>query len=94
MDGMNIHGHTSDLTVVGLGNNDLDDYVARPRRRWPHRQGRSGAGARGYYRSDHFPFAKQGVPASTRAAARLSVTGRLRRQDSRAVHVEALPSAL
>ena len=64
MDGLNIYGRTKDLTVVGLGASDLDDYVAEA----AAAQGRvlradpkpeNG----GYFRSDHFPFAKQGVPA-------------------------------
>ena len=64
MDGLNIYGRTKDLTVVGLGASDLDDYAAEA----AAAQGRvlradpkpeNG----GYFRSDHFPFAKQGVPA-------------------------------
>lgn len=64
VDGMNVHGRTRDLTLVGLGASDLDDYA------------RDAAGEQGrilrpdpepekgfYYRSDHFNFAKQGVPA-------------------------------
>ncbi|MFO7692779.1 MAG: M28 family metallopeptidase [Vicinamibacterales bacterium] len=64
MDGLNIYGRTRDLTVVGLGASDLDDYAAEA----AAAQGRvlradptpeNG----GYFRSDHFSFAKQGVPA-------------------------------
>ena len=64
IDGMNVNGRTRDLTLVGYGASDLDDYV------------RDAAGEQGriirpdpepekgfYYRSDHFNFAKQGVPA-------------------------------
>jgi len=64
IDGMNVAGRTRDLTLVGYGASDLDDYV------------RDAAGEQGrvirpdpepekgfYYRSDHFNFAKQGVPA-------------------------------
>src|SRR5262245_61272233 len=64
MDGLNVNGRTKDLTLIGLGASDLDDYV------------RDAAGEQGrvirpdpepekgfYYRSDHFNFAKQGVPA-------------------------------
>jgi len=64
MDGLNIYGRTKDLTVVGLGASDLDDYAAEA-------AGAQGRVLRadpkpengGYFRSDHFPFAKQGVPA-------------------------------
>jgi Zn-dependent M28 family amino/carboxypeptidase len=64
MDGLNIYGRTKDLTVVGLGASDLDDYA----RDAAAAQGRVLRGDPkpengGYFRSDHFPFAKQGVPA-------------------------------
>jgi Zn-dependent M28 family amino/carboxypeptidase len=64
IDTLNVHGRTKDLTLVGFGASELDDYV------------RDAAGEQGrvirpdpepekgfYYRSDHFNFAKQGVPA-------------------------------
>ncbi|MES1255375.1 MAG: M28 family peptidase, partial [Acidobacteriota bacterium] len=64
MDGWNVAGRTKDLTLVGLGASDLDDYV----RRAAAEQGRTVHGdaepEKGfYYRSDHFSFAKRGVPA-------------------------------
>ncbi len=64
MDGLNIYGRTKDLTVVGLGASDLDDYArdaakAQGRVLSPDAKPENG----GYFRSDHFPFAKQGVPA-------------------------------
>ena len=58
MDGINVHGRTSDITLIGLGASELDEYV------------RDAAGEQGrvirpdaepekgfYYRSDHFNFA-------------------------------------
>jgi len=64
MDAINVNGRTRDLTLVGYGASDLDDYA------------RDAAGEQGriirpdpepdkgyYYRSDHFNFAKVGVPA-------------------------------
>jgi Zn-dependent M28 family amino/carboxypeptidase len=64
MDVLNVWGRTRDVVVVGLGNSTLDDVL------------REAAGAQGrtlrpdpepekgfYFRSDHFEFAKQGVPA-------------------------------
>jgi Zn-dependent M28 family amino/carboxypeptidase len=64
MDALNIYGRTRDMTVVGLGNSELDDYAAAAAKE----QGRvlrpdPTPETGGYFRSDHFPFAKQGVPA-------------------------------
>lgn len=64
MDAMNVHGRTRDITVVGLGNSTLDDVI----RKAAAEQGRvikpDAEPEKGfYYRSDHFNFAKQGVPA-------------------------------
>jgi Zn-dependent M28 family amino/carboxypeptidase len=64
MDALNVHGRTHDVTVVGLGESDLDDYA----RLVAERQGRilrpDAEPEKGfYYRSDHFEFAKAGVPA-------------------------------
>ncbi|CAM3033778.1 Peptidase M28 [Sphingomonas antarctica] len=63
MDGLNVMGLTKDVSVVGPGKSDLDDYVARyaalqGRRITPESNPERG----GYYRSDHFSFAKLGVP--------------------------------
>jgi Zn-dependent M28 family amino/carboxypeptidase len=64
MDGLNVHGKTKDITVTGLGYSDLDDYAAQVaaaqgREIKPDPMPEKGF----YFRSDHFPFAKQGVPA-------------------------------
>lgn len=64
MDGINQWGRTSDVTVIGLGNSTLDDVLAdvlRPMGRTlsPDAEPEKGF----FYRSDHFEFAKQGVPA-------------------------------
>ena len=64
MDGLNVHGRTKDLTLIGLGASDLDDYTAaaageQGRTIRPDPEPEKGF----YYRSDHFNFAKQGVPA-------------------------------
>ena len=64
IDSMNIHGRVSDLTVVGLGNSELDDYAAAAAGEFGRTVKGDPAPERGgYYRSDHFPFARQGVPA-------------------------------
>ena len=64
IDGVNQWGKTKDISVVGLGASDLDDYL----RQAAQEQGRTitpdPEPEKGfYYRSDHFNFAKQGVPA-------------------------------
>jgi len=64
MDSWNVSGRTKDVTLVGLGASDLDDYI----REAAAEQGRVVKGdaepEKGfYYRSDHFNFAKEGVPA-------------------------------
>ena len=64
IDGVNVHGRTRDLTLIGYGASELDAYA------------RDAAGEQGriirpdpepekglYYRSDHFNFAREGVPA-------------------------------
>ena len=64
VDEINPWGRTKDLSVVGLGNSDLDDYLRaaateQGRTLLPDPDPEKGF----YYRSDHFNFAKQGVPA-------------------------------
>jgi Zn-dependent M28 family amino/carboxypeptidase len=64
MDGWNVHGRTKDLTLVGFGASDLDDYAraaAAEQGRVVHADAEPEKGF--YYRSDHFNFANQGVPA-------------------------------
>lgn len=69
MDELNVWGKTKDVTIVGLGNSTLDDITAdvlkahdRVVRPDPEPQ------VGGFYRSDHFEFAKQGLPALDPAA--------------------------
>jgi Zn-dependent M28 family amino/carboxypeptidase len=64
MDAMNVLGRTRDIVIVGMGKSSLDQLVADLARQ----QGRTVKGdpepEKGfYYRSDHFNFAKHGVPA-------------------------------
>jgi Zn-dependent M28 family amino/carboxypeptidase len=64
VDGVNQWGRTSDLTIIGLGASELDDYIKaaaaeQNRTLRPDAEPEKGF----YYRSDHFNFAKQGVPA-------------------------------
>ena len=76
MDSWNVHGRTKDLTLIGYGASDLDDYArdaAGEQGRVVHGDAEPEKGF--YYRSDHFNFAKQGVPALDPGRRR-----RLRRQ--------------
>jgi Zn-dependent M28 family amino/carboxypeptidase len=64
VDGVNQWGRTKDITVIGMGASDLDDYLRdaaaeQGRTLRPDPEAEKGF----YYRSDHFNFAKQGVPA-------------------------------
>ena len=63
MDNINVYGPTSDVTVVGFGNSELEDILQKQadltnrviRAEPEPEKGR-------FYRSDHFNFAKHGVP--------------------------------
>lgn len=64
MDVLNAYGPTEDVIVIGYGNSDLEDVLAEEaeqqnRRIVPESSPEKGS----FYRSDHFEFAKQGVPA-------------------------------
>ena len=64
MDEINVTGPTKDLTVVGLGASEIDDYAEAAAKEQgrvlrPDPEPQNG----GYYRSDHFNFARHGVPA-------------------------------
>ena len=64
MDAMNVLGKTKNVAVVGMGKSDLEDYLktaADKQGRTLTQEDRPEAGY--YYRSDHFSFAKKGVPA-------------------------------
>jgi len=64
IDGVNQWGRTKDIVVIGMGASDLDDYLREAaaeqgRTLRPDPESEKGF----YYRSDHFNFAKEGVPA-------------------------------
>lgn len=64
MDAMNVLGKTRDVAVVGMGKSELEQYLreaAANQGRVLSQEDRPEAGL--YYRSDHFSFAKVGVPA-------------------------------
>ena len=64
MDSLNVWGKTKDLTIIGYGNSTLDLLAeqvlkAHGRTVTPDPEPEKGQ----FYRSDHFAFAKQGLPA-------------------------------
>jgi len=64
MDGLNLLGRTRDIEIIGLGQSTLDDVlqaVATEQGRVVRPDAEPEKGF--YFRSDHFNFAKQGVPA-------------------------------
>ena len=64
MDALGDYGPTSDFAITGKGQNDLEAYVEDfAKQDGQTVTGDKNPGAGGYYRSDHFNFAKVGVPA-------------------------------
>ena len=64
MDGLNIYGKMKDITLIGYGNSDLDDYVKSAASEQGRKVRPDPESEKGYfYRGDHFSFAKQGIPA-------------------------------
>lgn len=64
MDGVNPYGKMNDIVVVGIGQSDLEDYLneeAKAVGRYTSPEPNPVAGY--YFRSDHFCFAKVGIPA-------------------------------
>lgn len=64
IDALSPVGKTEDVSVIGLGQSDMDDYAMRA----AERQGRQvvpggNPSAGSFFRSDHFNFAKVGIPA-------------------------------
>jgi Zn-dependent M28 family amino/carboxypeptidase len=64
MDALNIVGRTKDMTIVGLGNSALDNYAIAVLKKYGRYANPDPTPEKGsYFRSDHFSFAKVGVPA-------------------------------
>lgn len=64
VDGLNPYGKTKDIVLVGLGQSELEDYVNDETKRvgrYVSPEPNPVAGI--YFRSDHFNFAKIGIPA-------------------------------
>jgi len=64
IDALPITGATRDYTIVGFGNSELDVYAQRANAQVDRVVKANPEPEKGsFYRSDHFPLAKQGVPA-------------------------------
>jgi Zn-dependent M28 family amino/carboxypeptidase len=64
MDGLNPHGRTLDVVSIGLGFSTLDERLARAAAEQGRRVEPDAEPEKGFYfRSDHFSFARRGVPA-------------------------------
>ena len=64
MDVLNQWGRTRDLTIVGMGQSGLDDVAAEVAARLGRTLAPDPEPEKGfYYRSDHFSFARAGIPA-------------------------------
>ena len=64
MDGLNRFGKTKDMVVVGQGQSELEDYLEEAiKKKGGYLSFDQHTEAGYYYRSDHFNFAKKGIPA-------------------------------
>jgi Zn-dependent M28 family amino/carboxypeptidase len=64
IDVLNNFGATNDVVVVGLGQSELEDYLTdEVKKAGGYVVGESTPETGGYFRSDHFNFAKVGIPA-------------------------------
>jgi len=64
LDGINLWGPTKDIISIGMGNSTLDDLLVELAQAHGRTVVPDADPEKGYYfRSDHFEFAKQGVPA-------------------------------
>jgi Zn-dependent M28 family amino/carboxypeptidase len=64
MDALNILGRTKDMTIIGHGNSELDKYAVAALEQHGRFAIADPTPEKGsYFRSDHFPFARKGVPA-------------------------------
>ena len=94
---MNQWGRTKDITVVGMGASDLDDVLreaaaAQGRTLSPDPEPEKGF----YYRSDHFNFAKVGVPAlyTDTGVEFIGKDADVQQEEARRVHGQRLPQAV
>lgn len=63
MDAFSPQGATKDVSIVGYGQTEIDDYVERSATKFGRTvHGEKNPTSGGFYRSDHFNFVKKGVP--------------------------------
>ena len=97
IDGVNQWGRTKDLIVIGLGASDLDDYAQAAAAEQSRVLKADQEPEKGfYYRSDHFNFAKKGVPAFDPDAG-MDYIGKpagYGKQKKRRIHEQRLPRAV
>ncbi|PRD48703.1 peptidase M28 [Sphingobacterium haloxyli] len=63
MDAFSPLGPTKDVSVVGIGQTEIEDYVEKSAAKFGRvMKGESDPTSGGFYRSDHFNFVKAGVP--------------------------------
>lgn len=63
MDAFSPLGETKDLSIVGFGQSEIDDYVVRSADKFGRTvHGEKNPSSGGFYRSDHFNFVKKGIP--------------------------------
>ncbi|CAN5178837.1 M28 family metallopeptidase [soil metagenome] len=76
MDVLTVSGKTRDVEVTGVGKSDLDDYVKRYAAAGGRTLSPESTPEKGhYYRSDHFSFAKLGVPMLAAGSGEYLVVG-------------------
>ncbi len=64
IDGLNIKGKVKDISLIGIGQSDLEDYLKQECEKVNRYTTNDPLPSAGYYfRSDHFHFAKIGIPA-------------------------------
>ncbi|WP_437921737.1 M28 family metallopeptidase [Sphingobacterium sp. LRF_L2] len=63
MDAFSAMGATEDVSIVGIGQTEIEDYVVRSAKKFGRTvHGENNPSSGGFYRSDHFNFVKVGVP--------------------------------
>jgi Zn-dependent M28 family amino/carboxypeptidase len=73
IDALNVYGTTLELVLLGVERSDMRVAVNEAVKRWGRKLGQDEHPERGYfYRSDHFPLAKVGVPAVSITLANVS----------------------
>ena len=64
VDGLNITGKTKDMTIIGFGSSELDNYAMLVLKKYGRYANPDPTPEKGlYFRSDHINFAKMGVPS-------------------------------